>query len=159
MQPVQWEAEWSKQSTLVISTSLISYNRLSRSEIWPLFQYGKSIFSSFPQYFQYPSNFRSQLTYSFVKCGRSIYFFLNSANMICRGPDISKYFRESRGLRDKERLCQGCNVRNCVFWFSKDSDQLSNLDWRYSFNYPIMSLKNAAWMANLLLYINPLKIE
>ena len=30
------------------------------------------------------SNFRSQITYSFVKCGCSIYFFLNSANLICR---------------------------------------------------------------------------
>ena len=65
-------------------------------------------FSVFPQYFQYISNFWSQITYSFVKCGRSIYsnyFFLSSANLICRGTDISKYFRESRGLRDnKSRL-------------------------------------------------------
>ena len=30
---------------------------------------------------------------SFVKCGCSIYFFFNSANLICRGTDISKYFR------------------------------------------------------------------
>ena len=27
-----------------------------------------------------------------------IYFFLNSANLICRGPDILNYFRESLGL-------------------------------------------------------------
>ena len=27
-------------------------------------------------------------------------FFLNSANLICRGTDISKYFRESLGIRD-----------------------------------------------------------
>ena len=50
-------------------------------------------FSSFPQYFQY---------ISFVKCGCSINFFLNSANLICRGTDISKYFRQSLGLRDNE---------------------------------------------------------
>ena len=29
-------------------------------------------------------------------------FFLNSANLICRDTDISKYFRESLGLRDNE---------------------------------------------------------
>ena len=31
-------------------------------------------FSSFPQYFQYNSDFRSQMTYSFVKCGCSTFF-------------------------------------------------------------------------------------
>ena len=32
-------------------------------------------------------------------------FFLNSANLICRGTDIQKYFRESFGLQDnKSRL-------------------------------------------------------
>ena len=45
--------------------------------------------SSVPQYFQH---FRSQITYSFVKYGWSIYFFLRSANLICRGTDILKYF-------------------------------------------------------------------
>ena len=29
-------------------------------------------------------------------------FFLNSANLICRGMDISKYFRGSLGIRDNE---------------------------------------------------------
>ena len=47
-----------------------------------------SNFSSFPQYFQYISNFRSQITYTFVKCGSSIYFFLNSANLICWGTKV-----------------------------------------------------------------------
>ena len=37
-----------------------------------------------------------------MKCGCSIYFILNSANLICRGTDISKYFRESFELRDNE---------------------------------------------------------
>ena len=59
-------------------------------------------FSSFPQQFQYISNFRNQITYSFVKCGWSVYFFLNSANLTCRGTDISKYFSESLGLQDNE---------------------------------------------------------
>ena len=54
-------------------------------------------FSSFPQYFQYISNFRNQITYIFAN-----YFFLNSENLICRGTDISKYFRESLGIRDNE---------------------------------------------------------
>ena len=30
------------------------------------------------------------------------FFFLNSANLICRTTDISKYFRESLGVRDNE---------------------------------------------------------
>ena len=62
----------------------------------------RSNFSSFPQYFHYISNFKSQITYKFVKCGCSNHFFLNSANMICRGTNISKYFSESFGIRDNE---------------------------------------------------------
>ena len=31
-----------------------------------------------------------------------LFFFLKSANLICRDTDISKYFRESLGLRDNE---------------------------------------------------------
>ena len=31
-----------------------------------------------------------------------VYFFLNSANLICRGMDISRCFRESFGIRDNE---------------------------------------------------------
>ena len=45
----------------------------------------------FPQYFLYISNFRSQISYSFVKCGCSKYYFLSSANLIYWGTDISKY--------------------------------------------------------------------
>ena len=45
-----------------------------------------SNFSSFPQYFQYVSNFRSQITYSFVKCGCTIYCFPYFCNS-----DISRY--------------------------------------------------------------------
>ena len=47
----------------------------------------------------YVSNFKSPVTHIFVKCGC---FFLNSANLICRGTDILKYFRESLGIRDNE---------------------------------------------------------
>ena len=35
-----------------------------------------------------------------MKYGCWIYFFLDSANLICCGMDISKYFRESHGLGD-----------------------------------------------------------
>ena len=62
----------------------------------------RSNFSSFPQYFRYISNVKSPITYIFVKCGCSNYFFLSSENLICRGTDISKCFRESLGIRDNE---------------------------------------------------------
>ena len=62
----------------------------------------RSNFSSFPQYFQYISNFKSPSTHIFIKCGYSNYVFLNSGNLICRGTDISEYFRESLGIRDNE---------------------------------------------------------
>ena len=62
----------------------------------------RSNFSSFPQYLQYISTFKSPITHIFVKCGCLNYFFLNSANLICRGTDISNYFRESLGIRNKE---------------------------------------------------------
>ena len=39
-----------------------------------------SNFSSFPQYFQHISNYKSPITYMFVKCGCLNYFFLNSSN-------------------------------------------------------------------------------
>ena len=52
----------------------------------------RSNFSSFPQSFRYTciSNLKSPITYKFVKCGSSNYFFLSSENLICRGTDISK---------------------------------------------------------------------
>ena len=62
----------------------------------------RSNFSSFPQYFQHISNFKSPITSTFVKCGCSIYFFLKSANLICRSTDISKYFWEFFGVQDNE---------------------------------------------------------
>ena len=62
----------------------------------------RSNFFSFPQYFQHISNFKSPITYPFDKCGCSIYVFLNSANLICRSTDISKYFREYLGILNNE---------------------------------------------------------
>ena len=44
----------------------------------------------------------SPITYIVVKCGCSNNFFLNSANLICRGTDILKYLIESLGIRDNE---------------------------------------------------------
>ena len=60
---------------------------------------------------------KSPVTHIFVKCGCSNYFFLNSATLICRGTDISKYFRESLGIRDNESRLYLCrSVRKHVFW-------------------------------------------
>ena len=47
-------------------------------------------------------NFMLQDSNHIFICSFSIYFFLNCANLICRGMDISKYFKESIGLRDNE---------------------------------------------------------
>ena len=65
----------------------------------------RSNFSSFPQYFRYSSVFKSPNTYKFVKCGCSNYFFLNSKNLICRGTDISKCFRESLEFEITRVVC------------------------------------------------------
>ena len=65
----------------------------------------RSNFSSFHNIFNISLTSRVQLhIYAriFVKCGCANYFILNSANLICRGTDISKYFRESLGIRDNE---------------------------------------------------------
>ena len=69
-----------------------------RGEIAPKEQF--LLFSTL--FYIYISNFNSQITYSFVKCGCSIYCFLTLSTLICRGTDISKYFSESLGIRDNE---------------------------------------------------------
>ena len=108
------------QLTPVISNSLISNNRLSRSEkSGPCFNteiYQQAIkycgkeeklllrsnFSSFPQYFQNVSNLGVRLHIHSVKGGCSINCFPESANLICRSTDISNCFIESLGVRDNE---------------------------------------------------------
>ena len=106
-----------KYSRLVISTSMISNNHISRKSgpsfnveiyhqvikycdkrrncslgsISPLF---RNI--SIPTYI---SNFKES-NYIFVKFGCAICIFLSSANLICRSTDISKCFRGSLRLRD-----------------------------------------------------------
>ena len=79
--------------------NLITGNKIlwKRGEIAP-----KEQFLLFSTIFSYISNFKSPITYIFVKCGCSIYFFLKSGNLICRSTDISKYFRASLGIRDNE---------------------------------------------------------
>ena len=76
------------QSNLVILNSLISNYRLSRSEnLVPVLTRNYEQFLLFSTLFYiYISNFRSQITYSFVKCGCSIYCFPHSLNS-----DMSKY--------------------------------------------------------------------
>ena len=112
--------EWDVQLTLVISNSLISNYRLSRSEnlVPVLIQRSTnrqqnivekrrncslwSNFSSFPQYFQYISNLESNYIFILLKVVIRLIVFLSSANLICRSTDISKYFIESLGVRDNE---------------------------------------------------------
>ena len=91
------------QTILVISTSLISNDRLTTGNklLWKRKEIASALFYNIFNIF----NFRSQITYSVVKCGCSIYFLLISANLICRGTDISKYLGQSLRLRDnKSRL-------------------------------------------------------
>ena len=90
------------QWILVISTLFISNNHLSQSlNKVPVLTWKSTIsnkilskrgeiapeeqFLLFSTIFQYISNFSSQITYSAVKCGCSIYFILNSADLICQG--------------------------------------------------------------------------
>ena len=51
-------------------------------------------------FYIYISNFKSQITYSFVKCGFIV--FLTLSTLICQGTDISKCFSEFLGIRDNE---------------------------------------------------------
>ena len=69
-----------------------------RGEIAPKEQF--LLFSTL--FYIYISNFRSQITYSFVKCVVQYIVFLTLSTLICRGMDISKCFSESLGIRDNE---------------------------------------------------------
>ena len=93
----------------VISTSLIPNNRLSRSEnMVPVFNI--EILQKVTKYCgeEYSTIFSMYLllletNYIFI-CEMWLFdlFFLNSANLICRDTDITKYFRESLALLDNE---------------------------------------------------------
>ena len=68
---------------LFLHGNLTTYKKYcGKEEKWLL----RSRFSSFPQYFQYIANFRSQNTYSFVKCGCLVYYFPQF-----RKSDMSRY--------------------------------------------------------------------
>ena len=46
-------------------------------------------------------------------------FFLNSANLICRSTDISKYFKQSLGIRDNESRLYVYTKFYSNYWFEK----------------------------------------
>ena len=71
-----------------------------RGEIAPKEQF--LLFSTL--FYIYISNFRSQITYPFVKYVVQFIVFLTLSTLICRGTDISKCFSESLGIRDNESL-------------------------------------------------------
>ena len=87
-----------------------------RVEIAPVEQ-----FLPFPTIFSiYISNYRSLITYSFVKFGCAICVFLNSENLKCRSTDISKCFRGSLQLRDNEsRLYHNAYKKDFLFRMKK----------------------------------------
>ena len=59
-------------------------------------------FSSLPQYFNTSLTSGLKLYTHLLNVVVRFIVFLNSANLICRGTDISKCFRESIGIRDNE---------------------------------------------------------
>ena len=115
------------QSTLIISTSLFSNNRLSRSEnLVPVLTQRstnrqqnivekRSNFSSFPQYFQYISTLGVKLHIHSVKGGCSINCFPQ-----LRKSDMSKYgyrsFTKSLGIRDNESRLYYYYSVNTWYW-------------------------------------------
>ena len=60
------------------------------------------LFSTIFSFFNIALTSRVKLRIHFLKCSCSIYFVLNSANLICGGTDISKYFKKSLESRDNE---------------------------------------------------------
>ena len=78
----------------------------------------------------YISNFRSQNTNSFLKCGCSIYFFLNSAHLQCWGMVISKYLEMvHKSIMAHNRIEM---VQN--YGSKMDSSTFFSLEWSISNN-------------------------
>ena len=78
--------------------SLPKHENLTMGEKYPKEQF--LLFSAFFSVYLY----FQESNYVFI-CEMWLFYlssFLNSANLICRDTDISKYFRESRGLRNNE---------------------------------------------------------
>ena len=128
------------QSTLVISNSLISNNRLSRSENLVPVETQRasrrqqnimekrrncslgSISPLFHNIFNISLNLVVKLHIHSVKVFVRLIVSLSSANLICRSTDISKCFIESLGVRDNEsRLYVICCMQNDrpISWFPK----------------------------------------
>ena len=74
-----------------------------------------------------------------MKCGCSIYFFLNSANLICRDTDISKFYSEAIGLRDNE----------CLLSYNNKTYLITHLKAREEFPNTTQSL-SVCWISFLL---------
>ena len=119
------------QSILVVSTSLISNNRLSRSEnlVHVLTQRSTNrqqnivekrwncslgaISPLFHNIFNISLTLESNYIVILLKVVVQLIVFLSSANLICQSTDISKCFIESLGFRDNEsRLYM-------IMWFYK----------------------------------------
>ena len=108
------------QSTLDISNSLISNNRLSRSKnLVPILTQRftnkqqnivekrrncslGAISPLFHNIFNISPTWESNLRFILLKVVVCLIVFLSSANLICRSTDISKCFIESLGFRDNE---------------------------------------------------------
>ena len=102
------------QSTLVISTTLISNNRLSRSEnlvpvlTWKSKNSKQNIVekrrncSLFHNIFNISLTSGVKLHIHLLNVFVRFIVFLTFATLIFRGTDISKCFRESLGIRDNE---------------------------------------------------------
>ena len=108
------------QSTLIISTSLISNIRLSRSEnLVPVLTQSSTnrqqnivekrrncslgaISPLFHNIFNISLTYESNYIFILLKVVVRLIVFLSSANLICRSTDISKCFIESLGFQDNE---------------------------------------------------------
>ena len=108
------------QSTLVISTSLISNNRLSRSEnLVPVLTQRSTnrqqnivekrrncslgaVAPLFHNIFNISLTQESNYIFILLEVVVRFIVFLSSANLICRSTDIAKCFIESLGFRDNE---------------------------------------------------------
>ena len=83
----------------------------------------RSNFSSFPQHFQYKSNYIFILFNVVVR----YIIFLKSANLIRLGTDISNGFRESLGIRDTRVDCTKCYKQSMLLIQTISSGQV----WLY----------------------------
>ena len=70
--------------------------------LWKRGEIAGAISPIFHKIFNISLTSRVQLHIYLLNVVVQIKFFLNSANLICRGTDISKYFRESLEIRDNE---------------------------------------------------------